>query len=106
MEIATREVNGTLFLDVPIEELKVKPTKETGLASGYSRMRGSPTDYVVRLQGHKRWMRVYYLTFSNVLSFFLRKRREVKIIVPDSVLGAAIEESNKRKETCSTQQKV
>lgn len=68
------ETRGPVYLiDSLVAEEKRTPTpKLRTTRDGYTVRAGSPTSYMVRLQGEKRWRRVYEWCFSNTSTTFLR----------------------------------
>jgi hypothetical protein len=61
------------YLEKPIDRKRVSIPKNRRLTvDGYTPLAGSPSDWMVRLEGESRWRRVYCWQFSNAATLFVR----------------------------------
>lgn len=71
------------YLEKPIHRKRVSIPKNRRLtADGYTLRAGSPSDWLILLEGESRWRRVYCWQFSNAGTLFVRIGGE-PIVVPD-----------------------
>ena len=56
--------------------------------SGYTKRSGSPTDYMVQIQGSNRWYRVYNFCVSNSGTLFIKTKDNSFAVVNDYDLNA------------------
>lgn len=61
------------YLEKRIDRKRVDiPVNRRLTADGYSLRSGSPSDWMIRLEGENRWRRVYCWQFSNCGTLFIR----------------------------------
>lgn len=61
------------YLEKPIHRKRVSIPKNRRLtADGYTPRAGSPSDWLILLEGESRWRRVYCWQFSNASTLFVR----------------------------------
>ena len=61
------------YLEKRIDRKRVDiPANRRLTAEGYTPRSGSPSDWMIRLEGENRWRRVYCWQFSNAGTLFIR----------------------------------
>lgn len=61
------------YLEKPIDRKRVSiPKNRRRTADGYTLRAGSPSDWLILLEGESRWRRVYCWQFSNAGTLFVR----------------------------------
>lgn len=74
------------YLEKRIDRKRVDiPLNRRLTADGYTPRAGSPSDWMIRLEGENRWRRVYCWQFSNCGTLFIRVNGQ-PIVVKDHEL--------------------
>ena len=74
------------YLEKRIDRKRVDiPANRRLTAEGYTPLSGSPSDWMIRLEGENRWRRVYCWQFSNCGTLFIRVNGQ-PIVVRDHEL--------------------
>ena len=78
------------ILTAPIAEWKRTPAPQARLTrDGYTKLSGSPSTIMLRLDREKRWRRLMVWQFSNMPTSFVRMRGR-SLIVPSHLIPSEI----------------